>query len=92
MQPLQAGAAANNVFLLEIMATHIAYIISEATRKAQGGKKAVVEPTADAQEQWAMQIMAGAVTLAGMSGCTPSYLNKEGETDRLTDMEQVSFR
>ena len=35
-----------------------------------------------------MQILMNAVKFAGMAGCTPGNLNKEGEMDRITDPAQ----
>lgn len=48
----------------------------------------MIEPTQEAMDDWAMQILSNAVKFAGMSGCTPSYFNKEGETDLITDPAQ----
>lgn len=86
--PYQGGTTANNTFTLDTMATQAAYIMAEALKK---GKNPVVEPTEEAQGNWAMQIAMGAATFAGMSGCTPSYLNREGELRRLTPEQQMAF-
>ena len=86
--PYQGGTTANNTFTLDTMITQAAYIMSQALNK---GKNPVVEPTEEAQGQWAMQIAMGAATFAGLSGCTPSYLNREGELSRLTPEQQMSF-
>jgi len=82
--PLQAAVGANQIFTLDTLTAHIAYIIAEATRMAGPGKKAVIEPTAEALEEWAMKIMANAATFAAMAGCTPSYLNREAEMDEVS--------
>ena len=82
--PLQAAANANNLFLLDILTTHIGYIIAKATQKAPDGRNPVVEPTVEAQEAWAQLIAGGAVTFAAFSGCTPSYYNREGKSDEMT--------
>ena len=71
--PVQAGATANNTFLLDNLATHVAHIIAEADRLVGSGKKPVVEPTLEAQEQWVVQIISGAAAFAGTSnGCNAS--------------------
>lgn len=44
-----------------------AYIMAMALKE---GANPVVEPTEEAQGQWAMQIAMGAATFAGMAGCT----------------------
>lgn len=53
--------------------------MAEAVKKAPKGEKAVVEPTTEAQDQWAMQILMGAATFAGVSGqsnpLTPSTVS-----------------
>lgn len=86
--PYQAGTTANNTFTLDTMITHAAYIMAEAVKK---GGNPVVEPTMEAQGQWATQIAMGAATFAGMQGCTPSYLNREGELGRMTQEQQMAF-
>ena len=78
--PLQAGATANNSFVLDQLGQHIAYIISETTKRANG-KPCAVEPSVEAEEAWSMEIVKRAVSFAGMMGCTPGYLNREGEVD-----------
>ncbi len=89
--PLQAGAAANQMFVLDQLATHVAYILSDAERTAHDqslGHNFTIEPTAAAEEEWSMQILHRAASFAGMVGCTPSYLNIEGEMDRISGMEE----
>ena len=87
--PFQSGLGANYTFFLDVLTTHIAYIIARATDMAGDGSNPVVEPTTEAQELWAMQILAGAATFAALSGCTPSYMTKEGEINRLKPEEQM---
>lgn len=84
--PYQTGASPNQMFLLETLSTHVAYIISESEKRA-GDEKAIIEPTSEGEEAWAMRCLAGAATFAAMSGCTPSYLNSEGDTE-LVSMEE----
>ena len=87
--PLQAAANASNTFLLDNLATHVSYIMNEAMQKADNGKGPAVEPTAEAQESWANEIASGAMTFAAMSGCTPSYYNREGMADQMTMEEKM---
>ena len=90
--PLQTGISANLTFTLDVLATHVAYIVSESVRRAAQVQRPrhplTVEPTAEAEEEWSMQIMSRASLLAAMSGCTPSYMNMEGAMDRLAGVEQ----
>lgn len=89
--PLQAGASPNQMFILDSMAQHAAYIISQAESRASANDNAAppspksyaIEPTHAAAEDWANQVMMRAAGLAGMRGCTPSYLNLEGALDRV---------
>jgi cation diffusion facilitator CzcD-associated flavoprotein CzcO len=80
--PNQAGASPNFVYMLDSIAAHVAYIISESTKRGskEGSAKVVVEPTTEGEEAWAMQTAYRARGLAAMAGCTPSYLNGEGAT------------
>lgn len=75
------------MFLLETLSSHVAYIVAEASCRTGG--KAVVEPTAEAEEQWAARILEGAAVFSSVAGCTPSYINKEGEFDEMTMEEKI---
>jgi hypothetical protein len=90
--PLQAGGGANQVFVVDQFATHIAYILSEATQRVAQGQqldqKFTIEPTPEAEEEWSMQVLSRAANFAALSGCTPGYLNREGEIDRISGMEE----
>lgn len=86
----EAAATANHMLVLDQLATHVAHIISEALRKIReknaSGEKYdfVIESTTQAEEDWSMQIVGRAGGFASLAGCTPSYLNMEGEIDRRT--------
>jgi cation diffusion facilitator CzcD-associated flavoprotein CzcO len=88
--PSQAGATANQVFILDNLSTHVAYIISESAKTQGPGPKdrITIEPTQEAEEEWAMQILSRAASFAGLAGCTPSYINREGEMDQIKGMEE----
>ena len=90
--PIQAGATANQMFVLDQLSTHVAYILSESERKAQQEKaprrRFTIEPTAEAQEAWSMEILSRAVSFAGVGGCTPGYMNLEGGIDQISGMEE----
>jgi hypothetical protein len=79
------------MFVVDQLATHIAYIVSESTRRAAKEQKTAqrftIEPRAEAEEEWAMQILYRAAAFAGLAGCTPGYLNKEGEIDWISKPE-----
>jgi cation diffusion facilitator CzcD-associated flavoprotein CzcO len=54
--PVHAGVSANHMFVVETLATHIAFIIAAAERDG-AGKKVLVEPTPEAEEEWSMRIL-----------------------------------
>lgn len=73
--PLQGATTANQTFVLDMMTEHIAYVVSTAAQRAGSGSRPIIEPSAEAQEQWANVIMSRAAALAGMAGCTPGYVH-----------------
>ncbi|KAK4903523.1 hypothetical protein LTR49_026849 [Elasticomyces elasticus] len=83
--PAQVGFTANYGFVVDTIVSRQAYIISHAVYRAGKSQKPVIEPSQKAKGEWAMRILEGAPTLAGLLGCTPSYFNKEGEIDRVID-------
>jgi hypothetical protein len=100
--PLQAGATSNQMFVLDQLSTHVAHILSESAHKTawkqeqekRSGHKHnfTIEPTAEAEEEWSMQILSRAAAFAAIVGCTPSYLNIEGEIDRVSGVEEQMKR
>lgn len=69
-----------------MLISHAIDMITAAEKHASATKPGIrysLEPTAAAEEHWTMQIMMRAVKSGGMSGCTPSYFNGEGQVDRL---------
>ncbi|HWF28323.1 MAG TPA: NAD(P)/FAD-dependent oxidoreductase [Mycobacterium sp.] len=72
---IQGGVAANTTAMLQQQAEHIAYIISEASKRGA----ATVEPSQEAQDEWIRTIRETAVdTSAFDQTCTPGYYNNEG--------------
>ncbi|GME33155.1 phenylacetone monooxygenase [Neofusicoccum parvum] len=86
--PSQAGVTANFTFALDTLASHVAAVLAEAERRVDQPEKMTVEVTKEAEEAWSMEIMMRAGWFATVSGCTPSYINSEGEKDRPTTMEE----
>ena len=85
--PSQAGATAHWTFPGDELAQHVAYMITTAEKQA--GKRVLVEPSVEAEEAWTMQVMMRAISMAAISGCTPSYINAEGDIDRRSQEEQM---
>jgi cation diffusion facilitator CzcD-associated flavoprotein CzcO len=78
----QASLTANQIMSMDTFAKHIGYVIMEGQRKA-GTAGAIIESTQAAQDDWGDQVAAVALGMSGMGGCTPNYLNLEGELDKL---------
>lgn len=78
----QAGATVNIVHCMDILAKHASYMINSA-RKQLGvaqHQKVVIEPTEQAEEQWAMMVASNAFAYAAVPGCTPGAIrDAEGE-------------
>ncbi|KAK2811940.1 hypothetical protein FQN50_001647 [Emmonsiellopsis sp. PD_5] len=75
---VQAAATVNILYGEDLLATHTARILRAARERAAGdGGKIVIEPTTEAEEEWAMRVVAGgygfaaAAQSAGLTG-TPN--------------------
>jgi hypothetical protein len=88
----QTGLSPNYTALMDALATHVAYIITRSAQKigSSTGQSRVdgykypftVQPAADAEALWTNKVVELSTAGAGMGGCTPSYFNHEGETDK----------
>ncbi|KAJ5778813.1 hypothetical protein N7457_006533 [Penicillium paradoxum] len=83
--PYQSGASANHVYVLDQLAIHVAYMISEAGRlisEETGSElttaRFTVEPSLVSENEWTLKILNGARALGGVLSCTPGYYNREG--------------
>ncbi|KAJ5919136.1 hypothetical protein N7466_010079 [Penicillium verhagenii] len=91
--PYQTAATANYLYILDQLAIHVAFILSQAGKLAEASTTDLeasdtdldepaaftVEPTRDGEEQWAKLTGDMAYGLHGSHYlCTPSYLNAEG--------------
>lgn len=59
------------------------------SRGREASRQSHIKPTKEAEKAWSMQVLMRAANFAAMSGCTPSYLNNEGATDRLPHEQQL---
>jgi cation diffusion facilitator CzcD-associated flavoprotein CzcO len=92
--PWQAAASANFASVLDLLTTHVAHMVAEAEKyaaKTKPGARYSIEPSKEAEQNWSLQVMMRAAAFAGTSGCTPSYLNREGAIDRLPMEERMKF-
>jgi cation diffusion facilitator CzcD-associated flavoprotein CzcO len=82
----QAGLTVNFPYLLDVQATHVAWIIAGAL--ARGVTE--VEASPDAEAAWVDTVVArSAATAERARTCTPGYYNREGKADAKT--RQGSF-
>lgn len=86
--PSQASVTSNFTFALDRIGAHIAFILAEAEKRAQNPDKLIVEVTKEAEEAWSKEIMIRAGWFAAVGGCTPSYINAEGERDKAKDLAE----
>ncbi|KAM3414449.1 hypothetical protein BST61_g9614 [Cercospora zeina] len=97
---IQAGGTPNFTHCMDYSAQHVAGILSKAlaqTKNVPGNNSPykynfVMEATAEAEEQWSRIIASNAGVFAAAAGCTPSYINAEGELDRETSPEVRASR
>ncbi|KAI9172829.1 FAD/NAD(P)-binding domain-containing protein [Paramyrothecium foliicola] len=78
----QASLTANQIMSMDAFAEHVAYILLEAQRKS-GSSRTIIESTQAAQDDWGDQTASVALGMSAMVGCTPNYLNFEGDMDRV---------
>ncbi|OQE34892.1 hypothetical protein PENCOP_c015G00937 [Penicillium coprophilum] len=82
--PYQTGASANQVYVLDQLAVHVAHIISEVGNLTSEENPNVtvpgftIEPSSLAEEEWTNKVLMRAQALGGILNCTPSYYNREG--------------
>ncbi|KAE8371976.1 FAD/NAD(P)-binding domain-containing protein [Aspergillus bertholletiae] len=86
----QAGVCANQTYVLDQLSIHVAYILAEAA--AQNATVAkdrmpelVIEPTAEAEQDWAMQVLSR-IGSSPLSQCTPGHYNHDGATERIRSL------
>jgi cation diffusion facilitator CzcD-associated flavoprotein CzcO len=74
----QAGFTVNFPYLIEIQATHSAWLINEALQHGIDS----IEPTATAESAWVETIVQrNRASAESSANCTPGYYNKEGMPD-----------
>lgn len=87
----QAGGTVNVVHSLDVMATHAAHIVATAQELAKG-EKFVLEPTEEGEKEWALRVAGGALGLAALPACTPSYATAEGaRLEAQTEEDQLKI-
>lgn len=74
----QGGANPNVPGSLETSARHAAYIVAETLRRVKDPNRLVVEPTEEAEEAWAREILKYDLWGSPSIACTPGYFTNEG--------------
>ncbi|RMZ71756.1 Pentalenolactone D synthase [Pyrenophora seminiperda CCB06] len=81
--PAQAGVTANQTHTIHIAAQHIAEVVRCVLDQRHGAVQ-VIEPTAEAEEEWSKQIEQGAeMRLNFHKQCPPGYYNAEGKPEEI---------
>lgn len=88
----QGTITGNNIWMLQLIAQHITYIISASERRIGQGKRAVIEVTEEAEEAHTQEILKRAAYFGSLAGCTPGYFNAYGEAAGVTDPEEKKKR
>lgn len=86
--PWQAALSGNNTFNADMLSKHVAYILTEAEKRAEG-KAYTISSTQAGADDWGMQILMRAAPGAAAAGCTPNYFNMEGELDQIPPEAQM---
>lgn len=86
--PRRRGVTLNSTFALGRIGAHVAFILAEAEKHARNLDKLIVEVTKEAEEAWSREIMIRAGWFAVVGGCTPSYINAEGESYKAKDLAE----
>lgn len=89
----QVSVGPNLTGTYDTLARHVAYIVKESLRSAKDPSRLAIEPSVEAEEAWAAEILkydwfAGPIIL-----CTPGYFTGEGEALRaVPEEEQIKRR
>ncbi|KAF5601190.1 cyclohexanone 1 2-monooxygenase [Fusarium pseudocircinatum] len=94
---IQGGGNPNYTFIADQAAKQFAYIVAAGTKEAQNKVphdsryeyNFTIEATADAEEEWAQKIASQAHMFGASAGCTPSYINAEGEFEGVRDPKKL---
>ncbi|OAF99390.1 FAD/NAD(P)-binding domain-containing protein [Paraphaeosphaeria sporulosa] len=86
----QASATANVNHTLEVQTSHIISIISHFSPPSDPReRKVAIEPSAEAEEMWAMRCLSGAAFFSSVSVCTPGYITMEGDAMNHKSQEEM---
>ncbi|EON98383.1 putative flavin-binding monooxygenase-like family protein [Phaeoacremonium minimum UCRPA7] len=95
---IQAGGNPNYTYTINQGALQVAHIMAAGVKKSISTTPSnstyrhnfTVEATAEGEENWSQAVASHAFMLGATAGCTPSYMNAEGELEGLTDPVQLA--
>ncbi|KAF4454818.1 flavin-binding monooxygenase-like family [Fusarium albosuccineum] len=95
---IQGGGNPNYTFIADQGAKQVAHLVAAgkketsflASSNPHYAYNFIIEPTADAEEEWAQKIASQAYMFGASTGCTPSYINAEGEFENIKDPEKLA--
>ncbi|KAH7211278.1 hypothetical protein BKA60DRAFT_638663 [Fusarium oxysporum] len=95
---IQGGGNPNYTFIAEQAAKQFAYIVATGAKETRSKASSdnryeynfTIEATEDAEEKWAQKIVSQAHMFGASAGCTPSYINAEGEFENVRDPEKLA--
>lgn len=89
----QSALSSNNTGMLDALARHAAYIITESLRRADDGSRLAIEPSEEAEESWTAEILKYDLSSSPISVCTPGFFNCEGEAFKpVSEKEELKRR
>ncbi|CAK7235179.1 hypothetical protein SBRCBS47491_009203 [Sporothrix bragantina] len=90
---IQAGGNPNYTYTINQGAIQVAHLMRQGLKSAVTDSSTsspyrynfTIEATAKGEDDWSMAVVSHAHMLGASSGCTPSYMNAEGELEGVTD-------
>ncbi|KAF4632913.1 hypothetical protein G7Y89_g5204 [Cudoniella acicularis] len=83
------GATSLNLTsVFDVNAKLAAYMIAEATRKAQGSDKVIVEVTKEEEDKFTAEVKNKSAWFSVLPTCTPGYFTEEGAVTKLKSLEE----
>ena len=84
----QSGFTVNFPYLIDTQARHVAWVIAQALQQ----EVAVLEATAEAEQDWVDTVVARSGVIAGRrETCTPGYYNREGHASERLRQDSFFF-
>lgn len=85
----QIGNGQHGTYIMDLKAKHMAYILSEAHKRAGDTQRFPLEASEDAEEAWSQEIVKYATWWGALSICTPGFATNEGDMFKPVSPEQA---